>query len=193
MIGRFCGVAAILAVGLQLGGCYTDFGPVAASPEPIVHASAVAGRLQAGETVRVVVYGEEALTGSYVINPAGDITMPLVGHLHAAGLSRSALEREITSRYAGGKFLQEPKVTVDVVAYRPIYIFGEILRPGAYPYSAGLNALTALTLAGGPSFRGSKDRVLVQHAGETVWNEYPLEASVIIEPGDLIRVPERYF
>jgi protein involved in polysaccharide export with SLBB domain len=193
MMGRVWGIVAILAVGLQLAGCYTDFGPVAASPDPIVHPSAVAGKLQTGDTVRVVIYGEESLTGSYVISPSGEITMPLIGRVPAAGLSKNALAHEISSRYAGGKFLQDPKVTVDVASYRPIYIFGETLRPGAYPYSAGLNVLTALTLAGGPTFRGSKDRVFIQHPGETVWNEYPLDATVIIEPGDLIRVPERYF
>ena len=193
MIRRLWGFAAIVAVGLQVGGCYTDFGPVAAVPEPTSHLGTVANRLQAGESLRVVIYGEEALTGTYVVNPAGDIIMPLIGRTKAAGLTKSELEREITSRYAAGKFLQEPKVTVDVTSYRPIYILGETLRPGAYPYSAGLNVLTAITIAGGPTFRGSRNSVFIQHAGETVWNEYPLTAAVAIAPGDLIRVPERYF
>jgi protein involved in polysaccharide export with SLBB domain len=193
MVGRYWSWTVILAIGLQVAGCYTDYGPVATEPQPVLHASTVANRLQSGDTLRVVIYGEEALTGSYVINPAGDITMPLVGHLRAAGLTKSELEREITSRYSNGKYLQEPKVTVDVTSYRPFYVLGETLRPGAYPYSAGLNVLTAITLAGGLTYRGSRNSVFIQHAGQEVWNEYPLSASVVIAPGDLIRVPERYF
>jgi polysaccharide export outer membrane protein len=193
MIGRYWSWAAILAIGLQVGGCYTDYGPIAAEPEPILHTSGVAARVQSGDTLKVNIYGEEALTGSYVVNPSGEITMPLIGSIRAAGRTKSDLEREITSRYSNGKYLQEPKVTVDVTTYRPIYILGETLRPGAYPFTSGLNVLTAITVAGGFTYRASKDRVFIQHAGQDVWQEYPLSASVLIAPGDLIRVPERYF
>jgi protein involved in polysaccharide export with SLBB domain len=119
--------------------------------------------------------------------------MPLVGTIKAAGRTRSELEREITGKYIRGKYLQDPKVTVDVVAYRPIYVLGEVLRPGAYPYTSGLNVLTAVTTAAGFTYRASRNSVFIQHAGEDVWQEYPLAASVVIAPGDLIRVPERYF
>ena len=119
--------------------------------------------------------------------------MPLVGGVRAAGRSKSELEREIVRAYAGGKMLQDPKVTVDVTSYRPIYILGEALRPGAYPYSSGLNVLTAITLAGGPTFRANRTSVLIQHTGDTTWQEYPLSSAVAIAPGDLIRLPERYF
>ncbi len=194
MIRNKCwSLAAIVAIGLQVAGCYTDYGPVAASPDPILRSSSVANRLQSGEALKVTIYGEEALTGPYVISPAGDITMPLVGDIRAAGLTRSELERAITRRYSGGKYLQDPKVTVDVVSYRPIYIVGETLRPGVYPYSSDLNVLTAITLAGGLTYRGSRNSVFIQHAGQDVWMEYPLSGSVAIAPGDLIRVPERYF
>jgi len=193
MSGRYVSWVAIVAIGLQVAGCYTDFGPIAAEPQPVLHPSSVATTLQSGETLKVTIYGEEALTGPYTISPAGNITMPLVGNIQAAGRSRSELEREITSRYSSGKYLQEPKVTVDVVAYRPFYIFGETLRPGAYPYSSDLNVLTAITIAGGFTYRANRNSVLIQRAGQEVWQEYPLSSTVAIAPGDLIRVPERYF
>jgi polysaccharide export outer membrane protein len=193
MIGGILRWTAIVALGLQLAGCYTDYGPVAAEPEPIVAPTQVAPLLQAGDVVKVTVYGEDTLSGTYTINPAGDIIMPLVGAVRAVGITRTALQAEITRRYEGGKFLQEAKVTVDVVSFPPIYILGETLRPGAYPYTSGLNVLTAITLAGGFTYRASKTSVLIEHAGETVWQEYPLSASVSIAPGDLIRIPERYF
>jgi polysaccharide export outer membrane protein len=193
MLGKCFRWAAILAVGLQVAGCYEDFGPVAALPEPIAPPIVVADVLQSGDVVKVTIYGEEGLTGTYTIDPAGNINMPLVGPIRAAGRTNPQLEREITQGYTVGKFLQDPKVTVDAVSFRPIYILGEALRPGAYPYSSGLNVLTAVTLAGGPTYRAARNKVLIQHAGEVVWQEYPMSAAVSIMPGDLIRLPERYF
>ena len=147
MIGKCFSWAAILAIGLQVAGCYTDYGPVAATPEPILR-SAVATRLQAGDKLKVIVYGEEALSGLYEINPSGAIAMPLIGMVRAAGRTRSEIEQEIAHKYSSGNYLQEPKVTVDVFEYRPIYVLGEALRPGAYPYKSGLNVLTAVTRSG---------------------------------------------
>lgn len=193
MVGRILCWAAIVAIGLQLGGCYTDYGPVAAEPEPIAAPNNVASVIHPGDVLKVIVFGEDTLSGSYTVNPAGDLIMPLIGSVRAAGLTRLELQHEITAKYDGGKFLQDAKISVDVVSYQPIYILGEILRPGAYPYTSDLNVLTAITLAGGFTYRASKTSVLIEHAGEVVWQQYPLSASVSVAPGDLIRVPERYF
>jgi polysaccharide export outer membrane protein len=193
MMGSILRWTTIVAIGLQVAGCYGDYGPVAAVPEPVIPQSNVGTLLQPGDVLKVTVYGEEALTGSYTITPSGEIAMPLVGPIRAAGRTRGELEREITHAYVSGKFIDEPKVTVDVTSYLPFYVLGETLRPGAYPYTSGLNVLTAITLAGGFTYRASKTSVLIQHAGEAVWQEYPLSASVTVAPGDLIRIPERYF
>jgi protein involved in polysaccharide export with SLBB domain len=183
----------ILAIGLQLAGCFTDYGPVSTDPEPTPPTADLASHLQSGDKVKVLVYGEDSLSGVYEINPAGNIDMPLIGPVEATGRTKVELQQQITARYRSGKFLQEPRVTVDVVEYRPIYVMGEALRPGQYPYTSGLNVLTAISQAGGFTFRASKNNVLIQHAGESNWHEFPLSAAVLIAPGDLIRVPERYF
>jgi protein involved in polysaccharide export with SLBB domain len=195
MWGKFHKVfflAAVLAVGMTLAGCYRDFGPVAAEPDPLPPPIART-TLELGDRLTVTVYDEPNLTGVYDINPGGFIEMPLIGSVQAIGHTPKDLEREIIARYSAGKFLTEPKVTVAVVEYRPFYIFGEIAKPGAYPYRAGLNVLTAVTEAGGLTYRGSKTTVLLQRAGQQTWNEYPLLSSVTILPGDLLRIPERYF
>jgi protein involved in polysaccharide export with SLBB domain len=189
---KFFVCGAIVAMGLQLAGCYTDFGPVVTEPEP-VNPTAVAARLETGDKLKVSIYGEDALTGVYDINPAGSITMPLVGSIRAAGRSRAELEREITSAYRSGNFLQEPKVTVAVVEFRPYYIMGEAASPGQYPYRSGINLLTAISTAGGLTYRASRDTVLIQHAGQLDWKKYAMTANVPISPGDIIRIPERYF
>ena len=88
-------------------------------------------------------YGEDALSGIYDINPGGTITMPLVGSIVAAGRTSSEVERALTRAYASGKFLQEPQISIWVVSYLPFYIFGEVTTPGRYAYTSGLNVLTA--------------------------------------------------
>jgi protein involved in polysaccharide export with SLBB domain len=192
MIAKYLRLAIILLTGLQVAGCYTDYGPVEVETRPI-SLSGVATHLQAGDKLRVTVYGEEALTGSYDINPGGYVSMPLVGAIRAAGRTRSELERDIANRYRSGGFLQDPNVSVAVVEFRPFYILGEAEKPGEYPFRSGLNVHSAVAMAGGFTYRASRSSVLIRHAGQQVWREYSLTEPVPIAPGDLIRIPERYF
>jgi protein involved in polysaccharide export with SLBB domain len=185
---------AIVAVGWLLTGCNTDFGRVVDERDPptgTVSVVQTTTQIQPGDRIKLTVYGEDTLSGAYEISPLGTLSLPLVGTIDAAGLTRAELERAIARRTA--KFIKDPKVTVAVNQFRPFYIMGEVLRPGEYSYRSGLNALTAISTAGGLTYRGSKSTVLLQHAGEDVWHEYPLTAAVEVSPGDLIRVPERYF
>jgi protein involved in polysaccharide export with SLBB domain len=184
---------AVLAIGLQLGACVTDFGPVMAFSPPVA-ANGVATRMQSGDQLKIVVYGEDTLSGQYEIGPSGTISMPLIGQVTAAGLTKTDLEGVLTAAYQNGKFLQEPKITVLVVAYRPVYIFGEVQTPGKYAYTTGMDALTVVATSGGFTYRANRNSVLIRHPGETLWREYPLVGSPLpVVPGDLIRVTERYF
>jgi protein involved in polysaccharide export with SLBB domain len=192
MMRNFFRWAAILAIGLQLGGCLRDYGPVTTDTVPVPQ-TAVATHLQTGDQLKIIVFGEDALSGIYDISPAGSIAMPLVGSIMAAGRTRGELEHALTSAYASGKFLQEPKITVSVVTFRPFYIFGEVSTPGKYAYTSGLDVLTAVATAGGFTYRATRSSVLIRHPGEEVWQEYSLGAPLAVQPGDLIRIPERYF
>jgi polysaccharide export outer membrane protein len=192
MINRFLSLGAVFAIGLLLAGCYRDFGPVVAEPQPLPP-PLTATHIQVGDRLTVTVYDEPNLTGVHDVTPAGEIDLPLIGEVKAVGRTTTELQREIGDRYTSGKFVQEPKVTVAVVEYRPVYIFGEVAKPGSLPYRPGLNILTAVTEAGGLTYRGSREKVYLQRAGEQVWNEYPQLSSVTIMPGDLIRIPERYY
>jgi protein involved in polysaccharide export with SLBB domain len=190
-MNKFSAWGPLLLIGLQLGGCYTDFGPVVVEPERI-SATSLATRIQAGDRIKMTVYGEDNLTGFYDVDPAGRVSLPLIGQIRAAGHTAAELEREITGKYRGA-YLQDPKVTVDIVEFRPFYIMGEVTNPGQFAYRSGLNVLTAITTAGGLTYRASRTAVLVQHAGENVWREYAPTSTIAIAPGDLIRIPERYF
>ena len=191
MIAKYLRLAIVLLTGLQVSGCYTDYGPVEVGTP--MSPAGVATHLQAGNKLKVTIYGEETLSGEYDINPSGSVSMPLVGAIRAAGRARSELERDIANRYRSGGFLQDPKVTVAVAQFRPFYILGEATNPGEYPFRSGLNVHSAVAMAGGFTYRASRSAVLIRHAGDEVWREYPLTEPVQIEPGDLIRVPERYF
>lgn len=195
MMARYLKLAIAVLAGLQLAGCYTDYGPIEVERRPVSVAGAgsVATHLRAGDRIKINVYGEDALTGEYDINPAGSVTMPLIGSVRAAGRTQAELGRDIAARYRSGGLLQDPKVTVAVVQFRPFYVLGEAASPGEYPFRSGLTVHAAVAMAGGFTYRASKSFVLIRHAGEEIWKEYPLTEPVVIAPGDLIRVPERYF
>lgn len=194
MMARYLKLAVIVLATLQLAGCYTDYGPIEVQTRPVVLSPAgVATHLRAGERVKITVYGEEALTGEYDISPSGSVTMPLIGAVRAAGRTQAELGRDIAGRYRSGGLLQDPKVSVAVVQFRPFYVLGEATNPGEYPFRSGLTVHAAVAMAGGFTYRASRSFVLIRHTGDEVWKEYPLTEPVVIAPGDLIRVPERYF
>ena len=194
MIVKCLRLAIVLLTGLHLAGCYTDFGPIEVETRPVSPSGAgVAALLQSGERIKITVYGEEALTGEYDINPSGYVAMPLIGTIRATGRSQTEFGRDVASKYSRGGFLQDPHVTVAVVQFKPFYVLGEATNPGEYPFRSGLNVHTAVAMAGGFTYRASKSFVLIRHTGDEVWKEYPLTEPVPIAPGDLIRVPERYF
>jgi protein involved in polysaccharide export with SLBB domain len=190
--------AAPILVGLSLviAGCGNngDLGPISPDQEKAIIAAATESpRLQAGEKIRVTVYGESSLSGEYQIDPSGYVSLPLAGTIKAAGFTQGELEEQLVKQLGNGGYLKNPKVTVSIIEFRPFYILGEVEKPGAYPYVGGLNALSAIAIAGGTTYRASRSTILIQHPGEAGLHEYDLKTSVPVLPGDIIRVPARYF
>lgn len=185
-----------LLASSALAGCNNggNLGPVSAEEREalIRSASSTAPKLQAGEKIKVTVFGEDRLSGEYEIDPAGFVSLPLAGTVKAAGLSKPELEQELGKKFRG-EYLRNPKVTVDVASFRPFYILGEVGKPGEYAYRSGLNVMSAAALAGGTTYRASRSTALIQHVGEEGFKEYPLSPTIPVLPGDLIRIPERYF
>ena len=148
--------------------------------------------LAAGDKIRVTVYGEDRISGEYQIDPDGMIALPLAGTVRAAGLTKPALETALADKLAG-KYLRNPKVTVDVVNFRPFYVLGEVQKPGEYPYRSGLNVLSAIAIAGGTTYRAATSKVYIQRFGSTDLTEFDQSPMTSVMPGDVVRVPERYF
>jgi polysaccharide export outer membrane protein len=148
--------------------------------------------LEAGDKIRLTVFGEEKLSGEYEIDPSGFLSLPLAGTLKASGQTKIELERTVADKLRSN-YLKDPKVTVDVVTFRPIYVLGEVQKPGEYAYRSGLNVVSALAVAGGSTYRASHSSVMIQRFGQPELKEYELDPSVPVFPGDVIRLPERYF
>ncbi len=188
---RFLVFIIALAVALQLSGCAG--GSLSESEQQaMAQAATSAPRVQPGDRIRVVVFGEDKLSGDYEISPSGEISLPLAGTVEAKGLTQAELEQTLAKKFRS-EYLKNPKVTVTITTLQPYYVVGEVGKPGEYPYRSGLNVLTALAIAGGPTYRASRSTVNIQRRGEATMTKYPLSASVPILPGDVISVPERYF
>jgi protein involved in polysaccharide export with SLBB domain len=183
--------SAALVMALLISGC-TASSLSEAEQQSLAAAATAAPRLQPGDKIRVNVFGEEKLSGDYEIDQSGQISLPLAGTVEAVGLTQAELEQALAKKFRS-EYLRNPKVTITIATLRPFYMMGEVEKPGEYPYRSGLNVLTALAVAGGPTYRASRNTVQIQRRGETSMRNYPISASVPILPGDVIRVPERYF
>jgi polysaccharide biosynthesis/export protein len=158
----------------------------AAAPAPMVHDSAY--RLDAGDKLRVVVFGQEGLTNTYAIDAGGSITMPLIGAVPARGRTPAGLASEITAKLRNG-YIRDPSVAVEIESYRPFFILGEVAAPGQYPYVPNMSVESAVAIAGGFSPRAKRDSVTLTHnAGRAV---VPLGTQ--LSPGDTVLVGERWF
>ncbi|MCX7298243.1 MAG: polysaccharide export protein [Hyphomicrobiales bacterium] len=170
-------------------------GPYVAAPN--AYASAPASyspdyTLDSGDKLRVVVFGQDGITNSYTVDAGGNVNLPLVGTVPARGATTQQLSRVIADRLKQG-YVREPHVSVEVEAYRPFFILGEVTTPGQYPYVANMTAETAIAIAGGFAPRASKSKVqLTRNApGQQINGEVPLNFP--LRPGDTVVVKERWF
>jgi protein involved in polysaccharide export with SLBB domain len=119
-----------------------------------------ADTLDAGDRLRIVVFGQEGLTNSYAVNASGHIAMPLIGSVLARGATTDELSRRIADKLRQG-YIREPHVAVEIEAYRPFFILGEVTQPGQYPYVANMTVETAVAIAGGFAPRAFRQTVIV--------------------------------
>jgi polysaccharide biosynthesis/export protein len=172
--------------------------PVQADPAPAAAPARTAPdgqyRLAPGDKIRVNVFGEDTLSGEFAITSAGNLTFPLVGNVPATGQTVEQLQEALRTRLADG-YIRDPKVSIQVVNFRPYYILGEVNRPGEYPASTGLTLEQAVAAAGGYTYRANTRSAMMKHATET--SEKPVElrgkTSILIQAGDTIRIRERHF
>jgi polysaccharide export outer membrane protein len=149
-------------------------------------------RLGPNDKVRVITFGEDALTGEFSVSAAGNVSLPLVGDVAAVGLTVPEFQHRVEAALRNG-YLKDPHVSVEVLTYRPFYILGEVTKPGEYPYTNGLTVLSAVATAEGFTYRANTKRVLIRRSDSNVEQEYPLTSTTPVAPGDTIRIRERFF
>ena len=164
--------------------------PVAVAAPVILHDPAY--RLDAGDRLRIVVYGQEGLTNSYSVDAAGVVTLPLIGSVPARGCTPAELAAAITSRLQNG-FIREPYVAVEIEAYRPFFILGEVAAPGQYPYVPNMTAEAAVAIAGGFTPRAKRNAVTITRAGPLGQARIVASPNAPLSPGDTVTIGERWF
>jgi protein involved in polysaccharide export with SLBB domain len=182
-------VSAGLAFGVAIiAACST--GPAMANPQ----AAAVndSYRLGTGDEIKVTVYDEPTLSGPKVVDGQGAITLDLIGPVEVRGLTLAEASRLIEAKLKDG-WLRDPKITAEMTKGRPYYILGEVNRAGEYPFTSGLTIMNAIAAAGDFTYRADKKKIMVTSADTGVEREVKLTPTTPVQPGDRIRILERFF
>ncbi len=163
-----------------------------AAPGDYATSSAEPYTLSAGDRLRVIVFGQDSLSNAYAVDGAGRIAMPLIGSIPVQGRTLPETERVIAARLRDG-YVREPRVSVEVEAFRPFFVLGEVSSAGQFPFVEGMSVRTAIAIAGGFGPRGYQGAVDLTRVidGVPVTGRVPLDAPV--RPGDTITVRERIF
>lgn len=187
-------MGAVVVFALTICGGTARFSSEARAQQKYSPPAPSSGTYVLGPTdrVRVKVYGEPDVAGEYEVDAGGYVSVPLAGRIRASGLTTRQLEQSITSALSKG-IVRDPRVNVEIALYRPFYILGEVKKSGEYPYRVGMTVLDAIASAGGFTYRANENKVYLRRSGSTAEEIYPLDAPVLVFPGDNIRIPERYF
>ncbi|AZN72388.1 polysaccharide export protein [Georhizobium profundi] len=177
-----------LAASLLLGGC-SGYRP---APEGFSAATIQPYQLDAGDRLRITVFEQASLTGTYSIDQAGYVAFPLIGSVPARGRSVQELEGAIAAKLREG-YLRDPDVTVEVDQYRAFFIMGEVGAAGQYSYVPGMTVQNAIAIAGGFTSRANQNDADVTRKinGEVITGRVPISDPIVA--GDTIYVRERLF
>ena len=178
-----------LAAFALLGACSSPLG----SLPPVSAASASEYRLQPGDELLVTIQDVAQADRSYIIDSGGTISLPLLQEVKVAGLSMREVENRIAEGFRARELLKNPIISVQPGALRPFYVIGEVNSPGEINYRQGMTVLSAISAAGGYTYRAQEGQVEVVRTvnGQEVRSK--ASEDTLIQPGDRIRVYERWF
>lgn len=166
--------------------------PMAASSTAVASVDAYSYKMGADDKIRVIVFGEPDLSGEFVVNGQGTVALPLIGEVKAQGLTVSQLQEQYAAVLREG-YLKDPRVSIEVLTFRPFYVLGEVSRPGEYPYVNGMTVMNAVARAQGFTYRANKKKVYIKSADAPEERAVELTTTLTVQPGDTVRVAERYF
>lgn len=180
-------VLLLLCLMLTVSG----FAEEAETPKDPQEALETMYTLGSGDRLKITVFGEELLSGEFQVDGSGNISYPLIGEVAARGLSLRELQQRLDEKLRDG-YLVKPRISLEVMNYRPFYILGEVNKPGKYEYVTGINLYNAVAMAGGYTHRARQNRAEITRANpdKIIKNA---DHSTIILPGDIIYIRERFF
>ena len=148
--------------------------------------------LDSGDKVRIIVFGQDNLSRVYSVDTSGYVSMPLIGPVAARNCTTVELAHHIADLLRQ-KYVKDPKVTVEVEAYRPFFILGEVKRPGQFPYVNDMTVETAVAIAEGYTERANERKVRLTRRFGGVLSTVMVPTDYPVQPGDTIYVLERFF
>ena len=132
------------------------------------------------------------MSGEFEVDGSGNVSLPLIRNIKVDGLTPGQLEQVVAERLSPD-YQVNPRVSVEVQNYRPFYIYGEVTKPGSYPFVNGMTVVTAVAMAGGFTYRARTSKVRIIRANDPSRTAQDADKDTAVLPGDVIEVPERYF
>ena len=180
--------AAIMVIGAVL----SETPAVAQGAAASADGAQVQYRLGSGDRLRVLVFGHADLSGEFEIDGSGRVSLPLVGNVSLGGKTLGQAETAIVNTLKPD-YLKNPRVSLQVLNYRPFFIIGEVKSPGKYSYVNGLTVLEAVAIAGGFTYRARESSMRIIRGTDPKREKRDASPKTVILPGDVIEVPERFF
>jgi polysaccharide biosynthesis/export protein VpsN len=174
------------ATAQTVGDAQTVPAAAAAPPKPYDYV------LGSGDVLRIIVFGEATLTGEFTVAGNGILSFPLIGDVQASGKTVEEVRDEITAGLQDG-YIKDPKVSAEVLTFRPYFILGEVQKPGEYPYRDRITVMNAIATAGGFTYRANQSYVFVKPSDGSTERKERLNDLLSVAPGDTIRIAERFF
>lgn len=160
---------------------------------PLPEGGDAAYRLGVSDQVRLLTFGEDSLSEIFRVNDAGNIALPLLGPIRARGLTTDELSAAIARELVQRGLIRDASVSVEVVEYRPVFVLGEVNRPGQYPFQPGMTVLSVAAVAGGFTYRAVQDQAAVVRLVEGAPVEGRAGPLTVLRPGDVVTIYERVF
>lgn len=172
---------------------------VAPAPVPVVMPAALIApapllnyALDSGDRLRIIVFGQEGLSNTYAVDADGNVMLPLIGTVHARGVTKEELATVITQKLAK-TYIREPHVAIEIETYRPFFILGEVTAPGQYAYVANMTVEQAVAVAGGFAPRAWKGPVEIRRRVNGAIVRIKARPLDPVCPGDTLTIAERWF
>ncbi len=189
---RVLSIVAAAVLGLGMSACAGGAGPVMSAAQfQRDYPASVAG-LAPGDKLHVALYGDESFVGDPVVSAQGIIVLPLIGAIDVTGKTPAELQTVIEAKLADG-FYKNPRVLVQVTDLQPIYVLGEVNKPGSFAFVPDMTLNKAAALAGGYTYRANTRAIAVRRSGTSAEVKVEADPALMLAPGDTVRILERNF